>query len=108
VVLEPLLHAASTLTPSTTAVPAAILVPVNRGWTRLTPSSSFLLDHASSAGYHRDASVLVITFAGYTCRNRLLPGEWREMDPYPGPDDRQSISRAAIPSSRQYRRKSLS
>ncbi len=54
VVLELLLlHAASTLTPSTTAVPAAILVPVNRGRTRLTPSSSFLFDHASSAGSHR-------------------------------------------------------
>src|SRR5271169_1193557 len=45
-VLEPL-HAASTLTPSTMTVLAATLVLVNRGRTGLTPSSSFLLDHAS-------------------------------------------------------------
>jgi hypothetical protein len=52
-VVPELLQAASMLTPSTTAAPVATLVPVNRGRTRLTPSSSFLLDHASSAGNHR-------------------------------------------------------
>ncbi len=52
VVLE-LVQAASMLTPSTTTALVATLVPVNRGRTRLTPSSSFLLDHTSSAGNHR-------------------------------------------------------
>jgi hypothetical protein len=52
VVLE-LVHAASTLTPSTTAALVAILLPVNRERMGLTPSSSFLFDHASSAGNHR-------------------------------------------------------
>jgi hypothetical protein len=52
VVLE-LVHAASTLTPSTTAALMAILLPVNRERMGLTPSSSFLVDHASSTGNHR-------------------------------------------------------
>jgi hypothetical protein len=52
VVLE-LVQAASMLTPSTTTALVATLVPVNRGRTPLTPSSSFLLDHTSSADHHR-------------------------------------------------------
>src|SRR5260370_21706081 len=52
-VVPELVQAASTLTPSTTAALVAIVLPVNLGRTRLTASSSFLLDHASSAGNHR-------------------------------------------------------
>jgi hypothetical protein len=84
VVLE-LVQAASMLTPSTTAALVATLVPVNREWTRLTPSSSFLFDHASSAGESPDASARMITLAGYTWRNRLVGGEWHDIDVFLAP-----------------------
>jgi hypothetical protein len=34
----------------------------------------------------------VITFAGYTWRNRLMRGEWREIDVCLAPDDHQDMA----------------